>query len=163
MNKKLKKSLVTYCIIKFRLEEDWRMHATSNATSTHWITTGLIFLTLSFLGGCASDGGRYNKSSGTIINLEKNNYTMIKPAATGSSMGFKLFGIIPFKNPTYAEAKQNLYGGLGESLAGRSIALANQSEDSSTLYLILFSLPRLTISADIVEFKEGGASPAQSE
>jgi hypothetical protein len=34
------------------------------------------------------------------------------------------------------------------------MALANVTEDDSVLYLILFSLPKKTIRADIVEFKE---------
>ncbi|MEN8189804.1 MAG: DUF6567 family protein [Thermodesulfobacteriota bacterium] len=116
---------------------------------------GVVLLASVFLFGCAEPkGSRFDKTSGTSVNLEKDNYTMIKPAARGSSVGFKLFGLIPFKNPTYAEAKSDLYENVGEPLTGRSVALANQSEDSSTLYLILFSLPRLTLSADVIEFQE---------
>jgi hypothetical protein len=37
---------------------------------------------------------------------------------------------------------------------GKAIALANQTEDESCIYLILFSIPRVTISADVIEYTE---------
>jgi hypothetical protein len=42
------------------------------------------------------------------------------------------------------------------------VALANQTEDRSSLYLILFSIPRVTITADVIEFTDaplGGNTP----
>ena len=33
-------------------------------------------------------------------------------------------------------------------------------EDKSTLYLILFSVPKLTITADVIEFVERDEAPA---
>jgi len=41
-----------------------------------------------------------------------------------------------------------------EPLTGRAVALANQLEDRSTFYLILFSIPKVTITADAIEFTE---------
>jgi hypothetical protein len=70
----------------------------------------------------------------------------------GESSGFKLLGIIPLASPLYSEAKANIYKSVDEPLSGRSIALANQTEDRSSLYLILFSIPKVTITADVVEF-----------
>lgn len=54
--------------------------------------------------------------------------------------------------PSFAEAKSDLYQSSGQSLEGRSIALANQTQDESLMYFLLFSIPKITISADIVEF-----------
>jgi hypothetical protein len=90
--------------------------------------------------------------TGTNVTLQGNNYKMIKAGARGESGGFMLLGIIPFTLPNYADAKSDLYKSVGERLEGRSIALANQTYDTSTLYLILFSIPKITITADVVEF-----------
>ncbi len=118
----------------------------------HNALAGLI-LSLSVLSGCSSSGD-FQQSTGTSVSLERNNYKVIKSGAVGSSSGFKLLGIIPIVSPSYADAKRNLYQSTGQSLEGRSIALANQTQDTSSLYLVLFSIPTLTFSADIVEFKD---------
>ena len=55
---------------------------------------------------------------------------------------------------TGGEAKAALYKSVGEPLTGRSVALANQTEDRSSMYLILFSIPKVTITADVVEFND---------
>ena len=88
----------------------------------------------------------------TGVQLTQSNYKMIKTAAKGQSSGFRLFGIIPLASTSYAEAKDSLYRSVGEPLAGRAVALANQTEDRSSLYLILFSIPKLTVTADVIEF-----------
>jgi hypothetical protein len=42
---------------------------------------------------------------------------------------------------------------------GRSVALANQTEDVSSLNLIVFSIPKVTITADVIEFTSRSQSP----
>lgn len=113
-----------------------------------------IFLPLAFIAitGCSSNGS-FQQSTGTEVSLKANNYKIIKAGATGTSRGFYLLGIIPIVSPSYAEAKADLYKSAGQSLEGRSIALANQTQDKSLLYLILFSMPKVTFTADIVEFQ----------
>lgn len=102
--------------------------------------------------GCAGQGELRGQTTGTEVQLKENNYKVIKAGAMGQSSGFKLLGVIPIVPPNMADAKTDLYQSVGESLAGRSVALANQTEDRSSLYLILFSIPRYTITADVVEF-----------
>jgi hypothetical protein len=109
------------------------------------------------LAGCASQG-EFRQSSGTQVSLAGNNYKILKTGVKGTSTGFKLLGLIPIVPPNMADAKQSLYASCGESLTGRSVALANETEDRSSVYLILFSLPRYTITADVVEFN-GGTTP----
>ena len=92
------------------------------------------------------------QTTGTQVQLKGNNYKVIKAGAVGNSSGFSLLGFIPFASPNYADAKASLYQSAGDSLTGRAIALANQTEDRSVLYLVLFSIPKVTITADIVEF-----------
>ena len=109
---------------------------------------------LSWLGtGCAGRG-EFRQGTGTQVSLGENNYKLIKAGAKGQSLGFSLLGFIPIVPPNMADAKETLYHSVGESLTGRSVALANQTEDRSSLYLILFSIPRFTITADVVEFTD---------
>lgn len=105
-----------------------------------------------FLGGCANNQGEFKQTTGTGVSLGKSNYKVVKAGVRGESTGFKLLGIIPFSSPNYADAKASLYASVGENLTGRSIALANQTEDRSSIYLILFSIPKVTLTADIIEF-----------
>lgn len=107
---------------------------------------------LAVASGCASNGELKGQTTGTDVQLNQKNYQLIKASAVGKSYGFYLLGFIPFDSPTYAAAKVDLYKSTGESLTGKAIALANQTEDRSTLYLILFSIPKVTITADVIEF-----------
>jgi hypothetical protein len=45
-------------------------------------------------------------------------------------------------------------------MTGKSLALANATEDRSSLYLVLFSIPRISVTADVIEFIDvpGGVS-----
>lgn len=113
------------------------------------------FVTVCFAALCiasCSSTGSMPQSTGTAVSLQGNNYKVVKAGAKGESSGFSLLGIIPIVSPNYADAKANLYQSTGTSLEGRSIALANQTQDRSSLYLILFSVPRITVTADIIEF-----------
>jgi hypothetical protein len=101
--------------------------------------------------GCASQG-EFRQSSGTQVSLAGDNYKVVKAGAKGQSSGFYFLGFIPIVSPNMADAKQSLYESVGEPLTGRSVALSNETEDRSALYLILFSIPRYTITADVVEF-----------
>ena len=60
----------------------------------------------------------------------------------------------PIASPHYADAKQKLYASVSEPLKGRAVALSNEMEDRSVLYLILFSVPKLTVTADVIEFTD---------
>ena len=110
-------------------------------------------LFMALLAGCSSEG-EFRQSTGTSVSLAGNNYKLIKAGATGHSSGFRLLGIIPFASPTHAGAKASLYKSVGQPLTGRAVALANETEDRSTLYLILFSIPKITVTADVVEFTD---------
>jgi hypothetical protein len=112
---------------------------------------GLSIL-LFVVAGCSSTGAFKGGATGTDVSLSQKNYKVIKAGATGTSHGFRLLMILPLGSPTYATAKQSLYQSVGEPLTGRAVALANQTEDRSSLYLILFSIPKVTITADVIEF-----------
>jgi len=113
----------------------------------------LCSVSLAILTGCSSEG-EFRQSTGTSVALAGNNYKIIKTGATGTSSGFRLLGIIPFASPTHSGAKASLYESIGIPLTGKSVALANETEDRSSLYLILFSIPKITVTADVVEFTD---------
>ena len=104
-----------------------------------------------FLTGCASVG-TLPYGGETRTDLTKKNYRMIKSNARGEDSGFSLFGLIPIVSPSYADAMRNLH--FGVNMEGRATALANVAQDRSVLYLILFSVPKITVTADIIEFTE---------
>lgn len=103
--------------------------------------------------GCASIGHIKGQSTNTVVNLSESNYQIVKTEVKGDSKGFFLLGILPFRSPTYHEAKASLYRAIGSPLENRSVAFANQTEDISSQYFILFSIPKVTLTADLVEFK----------
>lgn len=100
--------------------------------------------------GCASMG-YYPHNSVTQVNLEKNNYRMVKPNAKGASSGFKLLGFIGITAPQHTVAMNRLYEGAN-IVPGGAYALANVVEEQTASYFILFSVPTYRIRADVVEF-----------
>ena len=94
-------------------------------------------------------------STQTQVNLNHANYKMIKAGAVGHSYGFRfLLGIIPITSPSSAAARADLYQSVNQPVNGKPVALINVSEDRSTTWLILFSIPKLVITGDVVEFKD---------
>ena len=113
----------------------------------------VVLLVASLLAGCGGSAGDMRQNTGTDVSLHGNNYKIVRASARGQSSGFYLLGIIHFCHAHLCvDAKTDLYKSVGQTLEGRSIALANQTSDNSNLYLILFSIPRITITADVVEF-----------
>jgi len=122
----------------------------------------LCSVLMSLLTGCANIGELKGGRTDTSVYLAGKNYKVIQAGVVGHSSGFRLLGIIPFSSPNYAGAKASLYKAVKEPMTGRAVALANETEDRSTLYLVLFSIPRITITADVIEFTDAppGVSPA---
>ena len=116
----------------------------------NYLILGLLFL---FLMGCATATGTFPHGTGTQVDLSKANYRIVKANAIGESSGFNLLGIIPIVPPRYTTAMSDLYSRV-DILEGKSHALVNVIQERSSLYLILFSIPKLTIRADLIEFFE---------
>lgn len=113
--------------------------------------------------GCSTTRVTNNASSTqTQIDLNHANYKMIKAGAEGRSYGFRLLlGIIPITAPNTATARADLYKRVGD-VNGKSVALINVTEDRSTTWLLLFSIPKLVITGDVVEFTGEGNNQAQT-
>ncbi|HTD66884.1 MAG TPA: DUF6567 family protein [Candidatus Limnocylindria bacterium] len=89
--------------------------------------------------------------SSTHVTLTGNNFRIVETNVIGKSRGFKLLGLITLKPVSYTRAMSRLYD-QAQVEPGRPQALANVVHESSSIYLILFSLPKITIRADLIEF-----------
>ena len=109
--------------------------------------------------GCANSRVENNMpSTQTQVTLTHGNYKMVRAGAEGRSYGFRFFlGIIPITAPSTAAARADLYSSLGQSVNGRSVALINTTEDRSTTWLLLFSVPKIVLTGDVVEFAQDGS------
>jgi hypothetical protein len=125
----------------------------------------VMLLGLALAAGCASSRVENTMpSTQTQVNLNRANYKVIKAGAVGTSYGFRfLLGIIPIAAPSTATARADLYQHVGQVVNGKSVALVNTMEDRSTTWLLLFSIPKIVVTGDVVEFTdESAAQPAQS-
>ena len=93
------------------------------------------------------------QSTTTQVDLSRKNYNVVRSNAVGASHGFSLLGVVPIWSPSYTNAMSDLYQGAGMS-EGRAQALVNVNQETSTLYLVVFSMPTLRVRADIIEFTE---------
>ena len=108
---------------------------------------------LALVAGCTSKGGDYQSQNVTTVDLSKGNYKVLKSSAMGDSTGFKLFCCIPFSSPSYAKAMNDLRGQA--PMEGKAAAVTNVTQDRSQVWLLLFSLQKLTVTGDIIEFTDG--------
>ncbi len=92
----------------------------------------------------------------THVTLMENNFRIVQTNIIGKSRGFKLLGLITIKPTSHTRAMSELYG-KAQVEPGRPQALANIVRENSSTYLILFSLPKVTIRADLIEFTERNA------
>ena len=126
----------------------------------------------SFLSGCAagwatasasgsslltSSGAFLEVHSETRIALEKPNFVVVKANNVGQSGGFALLGLITIVPPSCNTALSRLYEQAGMQ-PGRAQTLANVLVERSSSYWILFSLPKITVRGDLVEFVTNNAA-----
>jgi hypothetical protein len=124
----------------------------------------LAFLGLALAGGCtalstlpvASMIGSPNATaldirSGTEVRLQDANFIVTKTNVVGQSQGFSLLGILTIVPAKFTTAASRLYT-QAEMQQGRPQTLANMVMEKDSTYLILFSIPRTAIRADVIEF-----------
>lgn len=127
-----------------------------------WTRLALLVLAM-LLGGCAAApllptatsllNGPANSDfhSGTSIRLERANFVTVKTNAVGQARGWSLFGVLTMAPARLGTAMDRLYISA-EMQAGRPQTLANVMAERSSSFYILFSVPRVTVRADVVEF-----------
>jgi hypothetical protein len=123
----------------------------------------LSSVAVAFLSGCAAlapyvgdlVGGSPTASidvhTQTAVRLEEGNFIVVRTNVVGSSKGFRLLGFITLYPATLNEAMNRLYSNA-EGQEGRPETLAHLIVEHSGIYVILFSIPRITARADLVEF-----------
>lgn len=87
----------------------------------------------------------------TEVQLLGNNYRVLQTNVTARSGGFRLLGFITIRSPSYVTAMSRLYARAGVA-EGRPQALANVVHETGGLNLIVFSLPKIRVRADLIEF-----------
>ena len=113
----------------------------------HRLSLALLPVLLSI--GCAASVGKLQTTQSSM-HLDRANFRVIKASARGVDQGFNLFGFIPIIMPSISDATDNLMQGIDAE--GRAVSLTNVTQERQTLYLVLFSLPKIVIRADIIEF-----------
>lgn len=109
--------------------------------------------TLPALSGLMPPSERNQIQTSTSVNLSKKNFKLIKANVSGQSVGFSLLGLFTLKAAEYEEAITQLYRSAGFS-EGKPQALVNVMHQQTSTYFILFSLPKITVRADIIEFTD---------
>jgi hypothetical protein len=87
----------------------------------------------------------------TDVRLEGRNFIVIKTNVVGQSSGFSLLGILTIVPAKFTKAMSRLYA-QAEMQPGRPQTLVNLVMEKDSIYLLLFSLPRTAIRADVIEF-----------
>jgi hypothetical protein len=94
----------------------------------------------------------------TQVQLVGNNYRVLQTNVVAKSGGFRLLGFITIKSPSYVKAVSRLYA-KAQAEEGRAQAFANVVYETGGMNLILFSLPKIRIRADLVEFTDPPSEP----
>jgi hypothetical protein len=96
----------------------------------------------------------------TDVKLSEENFVLIKTNVVGQSRGFALLGIITIVPAEFNTAFSRLYAQAGME-SGQAQTLTDIAIERTGSYWILFSLPRCTVRADVVQFvPKTGAKPA---
>jgi len=95
----------------------------------------------------------------TQVQLVGNNYRVLQTNVVAKSTGFRLLGFITIKSPSYIKAVSRLYA-KAEVEEGQPQAFANVVYESGGWNFILFSLPKIRIRGDLVQFTDAPFPPA---
>ena len=125
-----------------------------------WLYSALVFLPFTALAQLPIPitpdwlkGGE--KESGVLhstqVQLVGNNYRVLQTNVVAKSGGFKLLGFITIRSPSYVRAVSRLYA-KAHVEEGAPQAFANVVYETGGMNLVLFSIPKVRIRADLVEF-----------
>ena len=87
----------------------------------------------------------------TRVTLSGANFVVVKNNVVGQSKGFALLGILTIVPARFQTAMNRLYAD-SEMQTGRPQTIGNLVMEKSSTYLILFSIPRVSVRADVLEF-----------
>jgi|HubBroStandDraft_1064217.scaffolds.fasta_scaffold193103_2 hypothetical protein len=141
-------------------------HIMEKATCSHLKLLALLALlgVAALAGGCAAGSALSAASvitspspsaleihNNTDVRLEEKNFIVIKTNVMGQSKGFSLLGVVTIVPAKFTKAMSRLYL-QAEMQPGRPQTLTNLIMEKDATYLILFSIPRTAIRADVIEF-----------
>jgi hypothetical protein len=90
----------------------------------------------------------------TDVRLSEGNFVLVKTNVVGECRGFALLGLITIVSPQFNTAAGRLYGNAAMQ-PGKPQTLANIMMERTSSYWILFSIPKWSIRADVIEFFPG--------
>jgi len=93
----------------------------------------------------------------TDVKLTEGNFVVVKTNVVGQARGFALLGFITMFPARFETAMDRLYT-KAEMQSGKAQTLGNVIMEKTSAYWILFSIPRVTVRADLVEFTPGHAA-----
>jgi hypothetical protein len=89
--------------------------------------------------------------SQTEVNLRESNFVVVRSNLQATARGFRLFGLISIVPARTSEAMNRLYL-KADMKSGKPQTFAHTMVEHSATYLILFSIPKVTVRADLIEF-----------
>lgn len=87
----------------------------------------------------------------TELRLQQKNFLVVKPNIRGEARGFALLGIITIVPARFSKAMDRL-NSQADMKPGTSRTLANLVLEKDSSYYILFSIPKTSVRADVIEF-----------
>jgi hypothetical protein len=100
-------------------------------------------------------------NNNTYVRLQEKNFVMVKTNLAGHSSGFSLLGILTIVPARFEKAMNRLYA-QAEIQQGRPQTLVNLIMEQDSVYLILFSIPKTSVRADLVEFVPANDTGSQA-
>ena len=88
----------------------------------------------------------------TTVNLDQDNFVVVKTNVFGQSKGFSLLGILTIYPATLTKAINRMYASA-QMRPGEPQTIAHLIVERSSSYWILFGIPKVEAHADIVEFR----------
>ncbi|HWN97449.1 MAG TPA: hypothetical protein VNT99_20625 [Methylomirabilota bacterium] len=124
-----------------------------------WVLTVLFFFPLAALAQLpipiTPDWLKSDAAHGVLhttqVSLTGDNYRILQTNLIARSRGFKLLGFITIKSPSYVQAVSRLCA-QAQMEVGRPQVFANVVYETGGPNLILFSMPKIRVRADLVEF-----------
>lgn len=132
----------------------------------------LLLFSIISISGCSSSGAFYSANL-TEVQLSEANYEMVATNVSGEASAAYLLGLstgigaqqmqtialarLSGSGAIYGEAIKNLWQNFQDEhgkVEGRNLALINVRYDTDALNLILFTKPKVSVRADVVEFTE---------
>jgi len=133
----------------------------------------ITILLLSFIVTSCSTSGAFRSANLTEVQLTEANYEVVATNITGEATAGYLFGAssgigsqqmqtfalarVSGSGEIYGEAIEDLWQNFrreNDAVEGRNLALINVRYDTDALNLFLFTRPKVSVRADVIEFKE---------